>query len=119
MSKWKSISNDYEDDEGQVYIDAWETDNDDEQGKSIARVSLTENAKIVVEYFDKDAKFDRYAQDSIKEAIDELDSKKTIIQDKYKRLMSLIWECKDVAKNLYKNEEFIQLKEDLEEYFKI
>ena len=41
------------------------------------------------------------------------------MQDKYKRLMTLIWECNDVAKNLYKNEEFIQLKEDIEEYFKI
>ena len=68
-SKWAEIRADYYDDEEEKqYIDAWETDDDDEEGSVIAKIDL---ASGEVEYLDDDAKSDPYAQEVIKEMIEE------------------------------------------------
>lgn len=54
MSKWAEIRNDFYDDEEQkVYIDAWKTSNDNEEGTVIAKVNYKTKK---VEYLDNDAK---------------------------------------------------------------
>lgn len=70
MSKWAEIRNDFVcEDSHKVYIDAWLTEDDSEEGAVIARIDMdTKN----IEYFDDDAKTDSYAQEIIKEAIEEL-----------------------------------------------
>lgn len=69
-SKWVAIKNDFVcEDSNKIDIDAWLTDDDNEEGKVIARIDMnTQN----IEYFDDDAKTDPYAQEIIREAIDEL-----------------------------------------------
>ena len=70
MSKWAEIRNDFVcEDSHKIYIDAWNTDNDNEEGTVIARIDM--NTKNI-EYFDDDAKVDAYAQEIIKETIMEL-----------------------------------------------
>lgn len=71
MSKWAEIRNDFYDDEEQkVYIDAWETDDDNEEGTVIAKVDYKTKE---VEYLDEKAKTDSYAQEIIKETFDDID----------------------------------------------
>jgi len=68
MSKWKEIRNDYFDEDEQcVYIDAWLTDDDNEEGKVIAKVYV--DGEIGTVYLDKDAEFDFEAQESIEKVI--------------------------------------------------
>lgn len=69
MSKWTEIRNDFVcEDSHKVYIDAWLTEDDNEEGTVIARIDMdTKN----IEYFDDDAKTDDYAQEIIKETIAE------------------------------------------------
>lgn len=70
MSKWAEIRNDFVcEDSHKVYIDAWITDDDNEEGVVIARIDM--NTKNI-EYFDDDARSDDYAQQIIKEVIAEL-----------------------------------------------
>ena len=69
MSIWGEIRNDFEDDDGIVYIDAWLTDDDNEEGKVIAKVNTETKT---VEYLDDRAKTDSYAQELIKESLGEL-----------------------------------------------
>lgn len=70
MSKWAEIRNDFVcEDSHKIYIDAWLTDDDNEEGVVIARIDM--NTKDI-EYFDEDAKTDDYAQEVIKETIAEL-----------------------------------------------
>lgn len=66
---WSEIRNNYYDeDEETVYIDAWKTDMDDEEGEVIAKV----NARTkTVEYLDENVKTDPYAQEIIRETINE------------------------------------------------
>lgn len=70
MSKWAEVRNDFVcEDSHKIYIDAWLTDDDNEEGVVIARIDMdTKN----IEYFDDDAKTDYYAQEVIKEAIDSI-----------------------------------------------
>lgn len=70
MSKWAEIRNDFVcEDSHKIYIDAWMTEDDNEEGIVIARIDMdTKN----IEYFDDDAKTDSYAQEIIKETINEL-----------------------------------------------
>ena len=69
MSKWAEIRNDFVcEDSHRIYIDAWITDNDSEEGTVIARIDM--NTKNI-EYFD-DARTDDYAQEVIRETIAEL-----------------------------------------------
>lgn len=70
MSKWAEIRNDFVcEDSHKIYIDAWLTADDNEEGVVIARIDM-DTKKI--EYFDDAAKTDGYAQEIIKETIEEL-----------------------------------------------
>lgn len=67
MSKWKEIKNSFiDEDENVVCIDAWKTNDENEEGKVIAKVDITTKE---VTYLDESAKTDRYAQEVIKDAI--------------------------------------------------
>ena len=65
MSRWSEIRDDFFDEEERcVYIDAWRTDNDDEEGDVIAKVYV-DTPKV--EYLDERARTDAYAQEVIDE----------------------------------------------------
>ena len=72
MSKWAEIRNNYYDDiEYKVYIDAWETECDDnEEGTVIAKINYKTKE---VEYLDNDARTDIYAQEIINETLKQID----------------------------------------------
>ena len=68
MSKWAEIKSDYYDDEeGKQYVDAWLTDDGNEEGEVIAKINLATNE---VEYLDSDARYDEYAQEVIGEVLE-------------------------------------------------
>lgn len=68
MSIWSQINNEFEDN-FQLHIDAWETEDENETGKVIAKIdTLTKE----VTYLDERAKSDQYAQTIIKETICDL-----------------------------------------------
>lgn len=62
---WSQIDNTFVD-RGNVHIDAWETEDSNEEGKVIAKVSI-KTAKV--EYIDPRAMTDSYAQEMIEEAV--------------------------------------------------
>lgn len=65
MSKWSEIRIDFFDEEEKKWsVDAWETDDDNEEGSVIAKIDLYTGT---VEYLDVDAKTDEYAQEEIGE----------------------------------------------------
>lgn len=67
MSKWSEIRIDFFDtEENKWSVDAWETDDDDEEGSVIAKIDLDTGT---VEYLDVDAKTDEYVQEEIKEML--------------------------------------------------
>lgn len=67
MSKWSDIRCDFFDEEEKKYfVDAWRTDDDNEEGTVIAKLDLADGT---VEYLDEDAKTDEYAHEVIKEII--------------------------------------------------
>lgn len=67
MSKWSEIRIDFFDtEENKWSVDAWETDDDDEEGSVIAKIDLDTGT---VEYLDVDTKTDEYAQEEIKEML--------------------------------------------------
>ena len=69
MSKWSEIRCDFFDEEEEKYfVDAWETDDDNEEGTVIAKLDLADGT---VEYLDENAKTDEYAQAVIKEMLEE------------------------------------------------
>ena len=68
MSTWGEIRNDFIDDDGIAHIDAWLTDDDNEEGTVIARVD-TETGEIM--YLDDRAREDSYAQEMIKEILED------------------------------------------------
>ena len=63
MSIWGAIRNDFEDGDI-VYIDAFLTADDNEEGKVIAKVNVRTKE---VEYLDDRARTDSYAQEMINE----------------------------------------------------
>lgn len=68
MSKYSEVRSDFFDEEEQKqYVDAWLTDDDNEEGESIAKIDL---ATGQVEYLDPDARYDEYAQEVIKEVVE-------------------------------------------------
>ena len=72
MSKYAELRNDFFDEtENKIYIDAWFTDDDNEEGVVIAKVNMTTKE---VEYLDNDARKDSYAQEIIKETIDYIEN---------------------------------------------
>lgn len=68
MSKWAEIRNDYFED-NKLFIDAWLTDDGDEEGNVIAKIDVDTKE---IEYLDEDAKTDEYAQEIINESLIEL-----------------------------------------------
>ena len=69
MSKWAEIRCDfYDDEEEKWFVDAWLTDNDNEEGTVIAKIDL---ATKKIEYIDVDARYDEYAQEVIKEMLED------------------------------------------------
>lgn len=65
-SKYAEVRYDYMDGIEPISIDAWQTDDDNEEGRVIARIDQkTKN----VEYVDCDASYDIYAQEIIRTAI--------------------------------------------------
>lgn len=62
---WSEIRNNFESD-GIVFIDAWVTSSDNEAGKTIAKIDLSTKK---VEYIDKRAITDIYAQEIINETL--------------------------------------------------
>lgn len=72
MSKWAEIRNNFYDDEEQkIYIDAWFTDDNNEEGVVIAKVNYKTKE---VEYLDDDARTDSYAQEIINETLESIDN---------------------------------------------
>ncbi|WCK57057.1 hypothetical protein PP175_28120 (plasmid) [Aneurinibacillus sp. Ricciae_BoGa-3] len=76
---WKEIRNDYREDvEGEgidgvvICIDAWKTHNGNEAGTVIAKVIRNHVGEISVDYIDNRAETDSYAQEIIKDSINEL-----------------------------------------------
>jgi hypothetical protein len=68
MSKWAEIRNDYfDEEEGCICIDAWLTDNPNEEGTVIAKVYEDDNKGTA--YLDRDAETDDLAQEKIDEII--------------------------------------------------
>lgn len=73
MGKWVEIRSDYFDEEERcICIDAWETDDDNEEGRTIAKIYEDDNLSIV--YIDEDAITDSMAQNIIDDAIHRLES---------------------------------------------
>lgn len=68
MSKWLEIRAEHYED-GKLFIDAWQTDDDTEEGSVIAKIDI--NTKEIV-YLDKDAKIDEYAQEIISSSLIDL-----------------------------------------------
>lgn len=76
---WAEIRNDYFTDDfshekdgairASISIDAWKTHDDNEEGKVIAKVILSEHGDILVDYHDNVARWDAAAQESIQDAI--------------------------------------------------
>ena len=67
-SHWKEITNDYHDsDDGYFKIDAWKTDDEQEEGSVIAAVD-DDTAKVY--YIDQLARYDDFAQKMIQERRD-------------------------------------------------
>lgn len=57
MSKWAEIRNDYVEND-KIFIDAWLTDADDEEGSVIAKI---DSKTKEIDYLGVDAKTDEYA----------------------------------------------------------
>lgn len=69
MSKYAEVRSDfYDDEEEKQFVDAWMSDDDNEEGTVIAKIDL---ATGEVEYLDEDARTDEYAQEVISEVIKE------------------------------------------------
>lgn len=68
MSKYAEVRCDFYDEDAEVQcIDAWLTDDDNEDGMVIAKANL---ATGDVEYLDDDARTDEYAQEVIREVLE-------------------------------------------------
>lgn len=71
MSKYGEVRNDYYDEvENKVYIDAWFTYDDNEEGIVVAKVNYKTKE---VEYLDEDARTDEYVQEVINETLKNVD----------------------------------------------
>lgn len=67
MSKYSEVRNNFYDDiQKKVCIDAWKSDDDNEEGRVIAKIDVETKE---VEYIDMDAKSDPYAQEKIRESL--------------------------------------------------
>ena len=82
MSYWSEIRSDFEgvvENEGDIKeiatIDAWRTDDNNEEGEVIAKVIVTKNDDVVVVYINNIARTDKYAQEVINNTIKMLKEK--------------------------------------------
>jgi hypothetical protein len=66
MSIWSEIRNDFSDDKGIIYIDAWISEDENEDGRSIALINP--NGSVI--YKDDRDKTDSYAQEMINEVLE-------------------------------------------------
>jgi hypothetical protein len=66
MSYWSQVNNEFFDHDGFVCIDAWETEDDNEEGKVIAKIDVT-NGNVT--YLDERAKNDSLAKENINEVV--------------------------------------------------
>jgi hypothetical protein len=75
MAIWSEIRSEYQDenDKGQtiIHIDGWLTEDENEDGLTIAKVNAE---TLEVEYIDRRAKSDKYAQEMINEVLTDLKS---------------------------------------------
>ena len=72
MSVYKEIRNNYYDSKEQkIYIDAWLTGDDNEEGIVIAKINYKTKE---IEYLDYDAKDDDYAQEVINETLNNINN---------------------------------------------
>ncbi len=78
QSKWAEIRSNFTDEDGTIFIDGYLTPDDDEGGSVIAKVKSNGE----VEYIDRIAEIDAYAQEVIKEVLDEQEAEKMIVQAK-------------------------------------
>jgi uncharacterized protein (UPF0335 family) len=65
MGKWSEIRSEHIDEDGVTFIDGWRTEDENEEGVVIALIDSDGD----IEYVDKDAKTDNYAQEIIQEII--------------------------------------------------
>lgn len=77
-SKWAEIRNSFTDEDGTVFIDGYLTADADEGGSVIAKVKSNGE----VEYVDRMVEIDAYAQEVIKEILDEQEAEKMVAQVK-------------------------------------
>jgi hypothetical protein len=69
MSKYAEVRSDfYDEEEEKQFVDAWMSDDGNEEGIVIAKIDL---ATGEVEYLDEDARTDEYAQEVISEVLKE------------------------------------------------
>lgn len=71
VMNYAEIRCDYETDENILYIDAWKTDDDNEEGQTIAYID-TLTGRVI--YRDVTARYDRYAQEIIRQKVDEINA---------------------------------------------
>lgn len=72
-SKWKEIKcTHYDENERKWFVDAWKTNNPNEEGKVIAKINFELGS---LEYLDVDAEEDEYAQEVIKAFFEEMKNK--------------------------------------------
>jgi hypothetical protein len=70
MSIWGEIRNDFNDeDKGIAHIDAYLTDDDNEEGRILATINTNTGD---VHYYDERAKTDSYAQEMIAEILEDI-----------------------------------------------
>jgi len=78
-SIWNEIRTNYTEDETNItYVDAWLSDDDDENGTSIATIDDKGN----VTYIDERAKSDKYAQEEIQAAVQRIEDARHELVDK-------------------------------------
>lgn len=76
---WSEILTNYTDEEtGLTHVDAWDTPDEDDNGKTIAIIDCFG----VVKYKDERAKVDEYAQEEIQEAIIRIEGERHELVDK-------------------------------------
>lgn len=64
-------NNFYDEEENKVYIDAWKTPDDNEEGIVVAKVDVKTKE---IEYLEEDARYDDYVKEVISEVIDDIET---------------------------------------------
>lgn len=81
FSRWSEIRcNFYDEQDGFWRVDAWKTNDNDEEGKVIAMIDSV-TSRVV--YVDKSARIDDYAQEIISKKVNEIQSTGLTVEDEY------------------------------------